>query len=61
MLANTITLCRLLLTFAVIVLFGMHRALDLGLITIIVFIFALDGIDRYIACRRNETVLPSEI
>lgn len=51
MLANIITLCGLLLTFAVTVLFGMHRALDMGLIAIIVFIFTLDG---YIAHRRNE-------
>ena len=55
MVANTITLCRLLLTFAVIVLFGRHHTLDIGLIATIAIIFTLDGIDGYIARRRNET------
>ena len=61
MVANTITLCRLLLTFAVIVLFGMHRALDIGLIATIAFIFTLDGVDGYIARRRNETSKLGEV
>ena len=55
MVANTITLCRLLLTFVVIVLLGRHRTLDIGLIATIGGIFALDGIDGYIARKRDET------
>ena len=61
MVANTITLCRLLLTFAVMVLFGIHRVLDMGLIATIAIIFALDGIDGYIARRRNETSKLGEV
>ena len=61
MIANTITLCRLLLTFVVIVLFGMHQTLDIGLIATIAIIFALDGIDGYIARRRNETSKLGEV
>ena len=54
MVANTITLCRLLLTFVVIVLLGKYRTLDIGLIAAIGGIFALDGIDGYIARKRDE-------
>ena len=61
MIANTITLCRLLLTFAVIVLFGTHHILDMGLIATIALIFALDGVDGYIARRRNETSKLGEV
>lgn len=61
MIANTITLCRLLLTFVVIVLFGTHYTLDMGLIATIVLIFALDGVDGYIARRRNETSKLGEV
>lgn len=61
MIANTITLCRLLLTFVVIALFGMHRTLDLGLIATITLIFALDGVDGHIARRRNETSKLGEV
>ena len=61
MIANTITLCRLLLTFVVIVLFGTHHTLDMGLIATIVIIFALDGVDGYIARRRNETSKLGEV
>ena len=55
MLANTITLSRLSLTFAVIVLFEKHQALDIALIATISVIFALDALDGYIARQRNET------
>ena len=55
MVANTITLCRLLLTFAVIVLLGKYRALEIVLVATIVLIFTLDGVDGYIARKRNET------
>ena len=61
MIANTITLCRLLLTFVVIVLFGRHQTLDIGLIVTIAIIFPLDGIDGYIARRRNETSKLGEV
>lgn len=61
MVANTITLCRLLLTFVVIVLFGTHHTLDIGLIATIAIIFALDGIDGYIARRRNQTSKLGEV
>lgn len=61
MIANTITFCRLLLTFVVIVLFGRYQTLDIGLIATIAIIFALDGIDGYIARRRNETSKLGEV
>lgn len=55
MLANTITLTRLLLTFVVIAQFGRHRTLDIALIFTIAFIFILDAVDGSVARRRNET------
>ena len=55
MLANTITLFRILLTFGVIALFGKHRPLDNVLIFTIAFIFALDAVDGSVARKRNET------
>ena len=61
MIANTITLCRLLLTFVVIVLFGMHQTLDIGLIATIALIFVLDGVDGYVARRRKETSKLGEV
>lgn len=55
MIANTITLIRLLLTLVVVALLGQHRTLDTVLIATIVIIFVLDGLDGYIARKRNET------
>lgn len=55
MLANTITLSRLPLTFAVIAAFGRHRKLDTALIALIALIFVLDAVDGSVARRRNET------
>ena len=55
MLANTITIARTVLTFAVIALFGHQRALSIALIFTIVVIFALDAVDGYIARKRSET------
>jgi len=55
MIANAITLCRLLLTFGVIALLGIHRTLDIAMLATIAFIFALDALDGYIARKRNET------
>ena len=55
MLANTITLSRLLLTFGVIALFGMDRSLDIALVATIAFIFTLDAVDGIVARKRGET------
>ena len=54
MLANIITLSRLLLTFVVIALFGRHPTLDIVLIFSIALIFALDAVDGIVARKRNE-------
>ncbi|MCY3722437.1 MAG: CDP-alcohol phosphatidyltransferase family protein [Candidatus Poribacteria bacterium] len=61
MVANTITLGRLLLTFFVVALFGLHRLLDLGLISAIVLIFGLDAVDGYVARKRNEVSEVGEV
>ena len=61
MVANTVSLCRLLLTFLVIMLFGLHPTLDIGLIATIVLIFALDAVDGYVARKRNETSEVGEV
>ena len=55
MIANTLTISRILLTFWVIAIFGHYRALDFALTFIIAFIFILDAVDGYIARKRNET------
>ena len=55
MLANAITLTRLLLTFAVITMFGGYLTLDIALIAMIALIFILDALDGRVARRRNET------
>jgi len=49
MLANIITLSRLLLTFVGIAVFGQHNPLDFALIAAIARIFAFDALDGYIA------------
>ena len=61
MLANTITIARTVLTFAVIALFGHQRALSIALISTIAVIFALDAVDGYIARKRNETSKLGEV
>lgn len=61
MIANTITLSRILLTFGVIALFGIHRNLDIALIATITLIIALDAFDGWIARRHNETSQLGEI
>ena len=61
MLANTITIARTVLTFAVIAFFGHQRALSIALIFIIAVIFALDAVDGYIARKRNETSKLGEV
>ena len=55
MLANTITLCRILLTFGVIVLFKLNVNLNIACIITIVIIFVLDAVDGTVARIRNET------
>lgn len=54
MLANVITLMRLLLTFGALCLFGRHRELDIVLMATIAFIFTLDAVDGAVARKRNE-------
>lgn len=61
MLANTITIARTVLTFAVIALFGHQRVLSIALIFTIALIFALDAVDGYIARKRNETSKLGEV
>lgn len=55
MLANAITLLRLLLTFVVIAVFQRHFYLDVVLLGIIAIIFALDAVDGYVARKQNQT------
>ena len=55
MLANTISIARILLTFSVIFLFGNNSTLDIALIFTITFIFIFDALDGCIARKRNET------
>ena len=55
MLANAITLFRVLLTFGFILLFGRHGSIDIALTLTILLIFLLDALDGYIARKRNET------
>ena len=61
MVANIITLCRLLLTFLVVILFRLHYILDITLIFTISGIFILDALDGYIARKRNETSKVGEV
>ena len=55
MIANVITLSRVLLTFTVIALFGMHHNLNIALIATIVIIFALDAVDGVVARKCHQT------
>ena len=61
MVANIISLSRLLLTFVAIILFGFHRTLNIAVIATIVFIFVLDAVDGYVARKRNETSEVGEV
>ena len=61
MLANALTISRLLLTFVVIVLFDKNRTLDLLLIATLILIFVLDALDGYIARKHNATSQLGEI
>lgn len=55
MIANAITLFRVLLTFSVIALFGKQRPLDIALIFSIALIFVLDAVDGIVARKYDET------
>ena len=61
MLANAITIFRILLTFGVVALFGNHPTLDIISIFTIALIFMLDTLDGYIARKRNETSKLGEV
>ena len=53
MLANAITLFRLLLTFVVVVFLGDHARWDVVLIETIALVIVLDGVDGWVARKRN--------
>ena len=55
MLANLITLLRILLTFSVIVLLEHVQPLNIVCISTIALIFGLDAVDGIVARKRNET------
>ena len=54
MVANTITIARIVYTFAVIALFGRHPTLDITLIFSIALIFILDAVDGIVARNCNK-------
>ena len=54
MIANLITLFRLILVFVVISLFGVHVYLDILLVGLIGLILFLDAVDGYVARRLNQ-------
>lgn len=54
MVSNTITISRTVFTFGVLAVLGKHRWLDSALIATIAVIIVLDGVDGYIARKRNE-------
>ena len=55
MIANLITLFRLILVFVVISLFGLHVYLDILLVGLIGLILFLDAVDGYVARKLNQT------
>lgn len=55
MVANFITLARLILVFIVVALFGHHVSLDLLMIGITGLILALDAVDGYVARKLKQT------
>ena len=57
MLANTITVIRLLLTYIVIAVFGKNISIDAATLVTIVLIFILDAVDGYVARRTHTTSL----
>ncbi len=61
MLANVITIFRILLTFGVVILFGNHPTLDIAVIFTIALVFILDALDGYIARKSDETSKLGEV
>ena len=57
MLANTITVIRLLLTYIVIAVFGKNISIDTATLVTIALIFILDAVDGYVARRTHTTSL----
>ena len=55
MIANLITLFRLVLVFVVIYLFGVHFYLDILLVGLIGLILFLDAVDGYVARKLDQT------
>ncbi len=55
MIANLITLFRLILVFVVISLFGQHVYLDMLLVAVIGLILFLDAVDGHVARKLNQT------
>ena len=55
MIANLITLFRLMLVFVVISLFGYHIYLDILLVALIGLILLLDAVGGYVARKLNQT------
>lgn len=55
MIANLITLFRLMLVFVVISLFDYHIYLDILLVALIGLILLLDAVDGYVARKLNQT------
>ncbi len=57
MLANTVTVIRLLLTYIVIAVFGKNISIDTSAVITIALIFILDAVDGYVARRTYTTSL----
>lgn len=55
MMANAITLFRLLLTFVVLGVYGQHYYIDIACVITIFIIFNLDTVDGIVARKRGET------
>ena len=55
MVANLITLARVILVFVVIAFLGQDFYLDILMIAMTGFILALDAVDGYVARKRKET------
>lgn len=54
MIANLITLARLIMAFVVLSLFGVHLYLDILLVGLIGLILFLDAVDGYVARKLNQ-------
>lgn len=61
MTANTITYGRVILTFLVITILGIHHKIDIVLIPTIATIFVLDALDGYIARKQQKTSKSGEV